>query len=270
MNFIVKACGQVGKFVMQHNTTILTMASIAGVGGTAYLSGKAAVSASKKLEELEYTSEKKPTMVQKAKCIAPDVAPAIGMGLTTVACIIGMHKMHIKNQAAVAAMANMYRTRYLDYSEQVGKELSKKKQERLKDQAAQERVNREYPDGVGENGLNVIRTRFGNVLFMDSFTGRFFYSSYEAVERAKIQLTSDLQSHIYVSLNDFFRLLEIPETDAGDRVGWNICDIADGNEGTTEIVIVTNRTCKTPTPEELPCTIVDYEVFPLVDYDKAF
>ena len=266
MNAIVKATSAVGKFVLKHSTTILTCAAIAGVGATAYTSGKAAIKASKKLEELEYTSEKKPTVLQKAKAIAPDVSPAIIMGATTAACIIGMHKLHIRDKAALAMAATAWSAKYSDLNETLVENLGKKKTENLKDKAAQKRIDREFAEHNGE--FPAIRTRFGNVLFKDWFSGQYFYSSYEAVDNAIIKLTQELQNDcIYVCVNRFYELLEIPTNGAGELNGWSLADIADQFDGKTTIDITHNRTTQAPEPWCYPCTVIDYEPRELVNLE---
>lgn len=266
MNALVKASGMVGKFVLKHSTTILTCTALVGVGATAYTSGKAAIQASRKLEELEYTSKQKPTTMQKIKTVAPDVVPAIVMGATTAACIIGAHKLHLRNQAALAVAATAWNAKYNDLSETMVENLGKRKTENLKDKAAQKRVEREFAEHHGE--FPAIRTRFGNILFQDWFSGQYFYSSYEAVDDAIIKLTRELQDEcIYVNVNRFYELLEIQTIGAGELNGWSLADIADRFDGKTSIDIVHNRTTQAPEPWCTPCTIIDYEPRELVDLE---
>lgn len=262
---IALVCKNVGQFTIRNGPTILTISASVGVVATAWSSGKAGMKCAHVLEELEYSSKQKPTMVEKAKKVLPHAIPPIICGSATIACIIGAHKMHIHREAAIAAAYTILDNRYKHYQEQVISEIGEKKENRLKDQAAQKVVDETY----SQNGLNIIQTRFGNVLFMDSFSGRYFYSSYEQVERAKLALATMAQKEICVCLNDFYDLLEIPSIDGGKILGWNICDVADKIQENV-IPIVANRTCLTPTPEKLPCTIIDYEIEPIIDFDKCF
>lgn len=266
MNAIITAGRQIGQFAVQHSTTILTISAIGGVGATAVLTGRACVKASKLLEEQNYNSPSKPTVKEKAKIIVPQAVPPVLMGAATIACILGAHKIHIRNQAAIAAAYTMVNSKYEDYKQAVVKELGENKEQKISTAAAQDRINRAYGDG---NGLNIIQTRFGNVLFMDDWSGRFFYSSYEAVQQAINSLTAKAQNHIAVSVNDFYEFLEIPPIGSGVKNGWNICDIADAyGDGTFAIPISTNNTCQTPTPEKLPCTLIEYDIEPLIDFDR--
>lgn len=262
MKAAILASRQIGRYAMNHAPTALTVSACMGVGVTAILTGKATIKARELCLEMEYTSDHKPTKKELAKKAIPQFIPPAIMGAATIACIIGAHKMHLQRQAAIAAAYTMVSDKYHDYRNEVVKEIGEKKENRIQDTVAQNKVNTSF------NGLNVIQTRNGNILFMDSFSGRYFYSSYEAVDRAKIRVTQIAQSELCVSLNDFYQALEIPTTDGGAVLGWNICDVADKTFEDT-IPVLTNRVCKTPTPEELPCVVIDYAIEPLVDFNRC-
>lgn len=265
MKSIFMASRQLGRLAINHAPTTLTFSAIAGVGATALLTGRAAIKAKDISLEMHYTYDHEPTKKEIAKKTIPQFIPPVVMGAVTIACILGAHKLHLRNQAALAAAYTMVETKYRDYQNEVVREIGEKKESRIQDTIAQNKVNN---DLKSENGLNVIRTRNGDILFMDSFSGRYFYSSYEAVDRAKIRVTQIAQSELCVSLNDFYQALEIPTTEGGAVLGWNICDVADQTFEDT-IPVLTNRVCKTPTPEELPCVVIDYMIEPLIDFNKC-
>lgn len=257
---------QVGQFATQHSTTILTITATVGVCTTAIMASNSTLKAQRVIEELEYTSEEKPTRMQKFKVAFPKYIPPAIMAAATITCILGAHKIHLQREAALAAAYTLMDSRYKEYREKVISELGEKKERKIQDDMAQKKVNTTYDP---ENGLNLIRTRFGNVLFMDSFTGRYFTSSYEHIEKAQIHITKMAQLNHSASLNDLFDFLEIPTTKHCDLIGWNIFTISDDSLHPV-IPLITNRTCKTPTPEQLPCTVLDYEFEPLIDYDKCY
>lgn len=261
---MIRVTRDLGRFAINHGPEILTVCGGAGVILTAVTTGKATLKAAKLLEEMEYTSDHQPTTGEKAKAVIPRYIPPFILCAGTMFCIFGAHKMHIQKQVALAAAYALADGRLREYKDHVVDEIGAKKAEAIEDKIAQEKILKNPPS---RDGLNVIRTRNGDVLFMDSFTSRYFYSSYEAVERAKAKVTSMAQTYMSASLNDFYEALEIPPAGGGELLGWNINSI-DDNIGHPAIPIVTNRTCKTPTPEELPCTIIDYDIEPMIDYDK--
>ena len=257
-------CHKVGQFTIQNGPTILTISASVGVVTTALTSARAGMKCARVLEELEYSSEKKPTKKEKAKKIAPHAITPVLCGAATIACIIGAHKMHIHREAAIAAAYTILDNRYKKYRDEVISEIGEKKENRLKDQAAQKAVNETY-----ENGLNVIRTGYGDILFMDNFSGRYFYSSYEHIERAKLKISELAMNNMSVSVNELYDALEIPPVGGGEFMGWNIMQVNDEGLGNV-IPIVANRTCLTPTPEKLPCTVIDYDLEPIVDFNRCF
>lgn len=262
---LLQAGNQLGRVVMQNAPAILTVTAGVGVVATAALGIRTGVKANRALEELEYTAETAPTIKDKAKVVAPKAIPVILVGGATIFCMFAAQRMNLQRQAALAAALVAANSKFEGYREQVTKELGPNKEEKIMTQMDQEKINKKPPL---ESGMNLIRTRFGDVLFMDSFTGRYFLSSYEAVNRAAIELTKIAQRDMSASLNDFYNALEIPPTDSGDLLGWNIADVFD--ESLDAIIpVTTNRVCKTPTPEELPCVVIDYDIEPLIDYDHV-
>lgn len=265
MKGVLLAGSKIGRLAIEHAPTALTFSAVAGVGATALLTGRAAIKAKDISVEMHYTYDHEPTKKEIVKKTAPEFIPPVLMGAATIACILGAHKIHLQRQAAIAAAYSMVSDRYKEYRTEVVKEIGETKENRIQNTMAQNKVDASY---TGESGLNVIRTPYGNVLFMDSFSGRYFYSSYEAVEKAKIKVTQIAQSEICVSLNDFYDALGIPVIDGGAMLGWDICDVADQTFENV-IPILTNRVCKTPTPEELPCVVVDYFIEPIVNFDRC-
>ena len=197
---LIRITREAGKFAIEHGPALLTLCGGLGVVATAVYTGKATLVASKKLEELEYTSDHVPEFKEKAKVAIPNYIPPAILCAATITCIFGAHRMHIQKQAALAAAYAFADSRLKDYRDKVVEEIGPKKAEAISDKIASDKIKKNPPR---EDGLNIIRTRNGDILFMDSFTSRYFYSSYEAVERAKIKVTMIAQNNMCASLNDF-------------------------------------------------------------------
>lgn len=265
-NCIITAANSMTKFTSKNAGTILTVVSIVGVGVTAIKTGEASVKAAKIIEEMNYTHEHPPTTKEKIKAVAPlYIQPAI-CGAVTVSSIIFTRKVYLRQQAALAAAYSIADTKYKEYREKVKENIGERKEEKLHKELAEEKIKQNPPN---ENGLNIIRTGDGDVLFVDSLTMRYFYSSYEAVERARLDISAAVQDDNYVSLNRLYSALKIPETKIGDLLGWNIWQLENLDSRKT-IPLYTGNTIQTPTPEQLPCTVIDYEVEPMFDYDHNY
>ena len=261
MSALISTSRMIGKLAMEHAPTVLTISAIGGVGATAFLSGRAAIRVMDIKVGLEYQSETKPTRKEYVKATWKEFVPPILMGGATIACIVFAHKIHMRRQAAIMAAYSILSDKYQDYRHEVIQEIGENKENRIRDTVAQNMVNNTY------TGMNVIQTRFGNILFVDSWSQRYFYSSYEAVHKAAIKVTDIAQAGMCASLNDFYDALEIPTTEHGDCIGWNITQVSD-DTGDPVIRITTDRVCKTPTPEALPAVVLDYIVEPILDFDR--
>lgn len=262
-NQIVSAANAATKFTSRNAGTILTVVSIVGVCTTAWKTGEASVKAARVIEEMNYTSEEPPTKKEIVKAVAPFyIEPAIAAGVT-ITSIIFTRKIYLRRQAALAAAYSIADARYKEYREKVTESLGEKKEKKLREEIAEKKVSESPPD---TSGLNIIHTGEGDVLFCDSYTMRYFYSSYEAVERARLELSAMVQDDNYASLNELYSALKIPQTTLGDLLGWNIWMLgANGDKKT--LPLYTGNTIQTPTPEQLPCTVIDYELEPVFFYD---
>ena len=67
---------------------------------------------------------------------------------------------------------------------------------------------------------NIEDTGTGDIIFIETFTGRRFKASLEVVEYALRKLQENFSICGYVSLNDFYSLLGIEETASGEILGW--------------------------------------------------
>ena len=70
--------------------------------------------------------------------------------------------------------------------------------------------------------IEVEDTGTGDLLFIEDFTGRRFKASVEVVEYSIRKLQSMYQSCNCACLNDFYGLLGIAPTSAGDVLGWSV------------------------------------------------
>lgn len=262
-NYIMSAAGSVMKFTSKNAGTILTVTSIIGVGVTAFKTGEASVKAARVLEEMEYTSKTPPTTKEKVKAVAPLYISPMVYGAITVSSIIFTRKIYLRQQAALAAAYSIADARYKEYKEKIAETLGDRKEQKVRDEIAQKRVAENPPD---PDGMNVVNTGEGDILFVDWLTMRYFYSSYEAVERARLAVSAKVQDDDYASLNDFYSELGLPQTGLGDMLGWNIWQIMNGGDKKT-LPLDTSRTIQTPTPEQRPCTVIDYDLEPMFDYD---
>lgn len=185
---------QLKSFIRRWGPDILSGLASVGVGVTAYLSGRAALRAA-------YKSSKK----EKAKCY---IWTALS-GVATLASIWGSRRMSAGQLASVTAAAG-----YLLANRKKIAEYAKEHKIDLK-----EVIKPDIPVSVEHTGN-------GEIICLESYSGRFFTSSEEAIEQAEKDLDIlyhhgfEEKGYCYASLNEFYHLLGIQTTFFGDQVSW--------------------------------------------------
>lgn len=257
-NTVSRAFHKVGFKLKKHSPEILVVAGIVGVVASAVMACKATTKASGILEEakeqidaihtvkeayaeapentdIPYTEDdaKKDLTIVYAQTgikFAKLYAPAVGLGILSIASILASTKiMHERNVALSAAYTTAY-TGFQAYRQRVvdrfGKELDHELKYDIKAKEIEERV-------VDENGSEKTVTKTVNVadISEQSDYARFFdeYSPYwEKNSEYNLMFLRQQQNHAndmlksqgFLFLNDVYAMLGIPKTKAGQIVGW--------------------------------------------------
>ena len=67
-------------------------------------------------------------------------------------------------------------------------------------------------------------TGYGDLLCLEGYSGRLFYSSKQAVDLAMQRLSNRLKKGEYICLNDLYAELRITQTHFGHQYGWPASD----------------------------------------------
>lgn len=156
--------------------------------------------------------------VELVKATIKDAAPIVAVGSLTMASIILSNRVSAKEIAALGA-ALSYVTTHRDI-------LQKKLKEVLPEEVY-EKVNQEVKEELIEKknlhydgGPSIEDTGYGQVLCLDAYSGRLFWSSYTAVDNAIADFNKKFIRDRNVSLNNFYELLGIEQTHFGHQYGW--------------------------------------------------
>lgn len=242
--------------------SLLTGVGVAGVFVTAYMAYKAGPKAKEIIERhkahpVPETKEEKRTEIKElVKEIAPVVLPTIGMAVATSACIIGANSVSSRRLAVLSAAYSMSESALKEYQAKVVEMVDTKKVQKIKESIAQDKLDRNPPRPNQE----ILMTGDGDVLCMDCYSGRYFRSNAQKIGQAINELSADLQTDMYVSLNDLYGKLNIPSVPMGDDFGWNVDDLVRGQ--------LTIDVSAHLTPDKQPCLVVDYDVFPREDFRR--
>ena len=246
--------------ISKHSPAILIFLGITGMASTVIMACKATPKAKYILDELHEEQEEyeevnsKPVQFAKdVRAVAPVYAPAVLMGGISVACIIGSYSISSKRLAALATAYSISERTLHEYQKKVVETLGEKKEERIRDEIAKDRVRDNPPDSN-----EVIMTDGGDMLCYDSVFGRYFKSNINVIRRAESILNRRLISEMYVSVNDYFEEVGLPTTKMGNELGWNVDHLI----GFSFSSILTEN--------DQTCLVIDYDICPRYDFRKLY
>lgn len=201
-----------------HAPTILTALGVSGTIGTAYLTGKASWVASHRVQKMtyEYNQVESPPDISTKEILLEVwdlyIPPVIAGGLTIGAIICSNH-ISSKRMAAAYSLLAMSQKQLSDYQEKAVELLGPKKEKSLRDEIAEDKVKKNPPPAVVGIGT-------GPVLCCELYTGRYFNSDMEALNRAKNKINSVINSQRYALLCEFYDEVGLAHTSVSSSVGW--------------------------------------------------
>lgn len=260
LSALKKVGASMGEEVRKHAPTILSVSACFGLGLTVIFTAKATPKAieilnerDQKLKELEESVDAKTDVkeVKKERIkvhattaieMAPVVAPAVTSGLFTVGCIVGADRINVNRLAAVSAGYDILKDSFNRYKKANEADVGEKKAKEIEMEAAKTRIN---DPTLSEEYM--ISTGFGNLIYLDAISGRYFRSSKSAIERAVNIVNNGVNNFMFVSLNEFYANLGLPGISIGDEFGWNDVPLS----------VVYGYT-ETPSGEH--CIVIDYDI----------
>lgn len=244
------------QFATENASVMLSAAGVVGTVGTALLTGRASFKAAELIqaetEKRQNDPESDRFAVQKKEAVAmtwPLFLPPIGVGGATIVAIVMANRIDAKKAAALAAAYGISERSLQEYKEKALEKLGVNKEQKLRDEIAQDQVNKN-PDH------QIIMVGDGEVLFYDQLTGRYFKSTVEKAQKALALVHSEIYKHMSASLTLFFEELGLQPTDYTDMVGWSTENIPDLEFSTTE------------TPDNRPCMVLAFSNPPVPDYNR--
>lgn len=196
------------KFVKKNSSLLLAMGAGIGVLSTAYLSARAGYQTAHRLESEDPWMSNR----ERAKLVWRLYIPAAASAAATIVCITGVkHVDARKTLAAQTALAVSQRA-YEGYREQVVEALGERKDQEFLAKSAERRVN--------QNSPSTIIAGSGKVLCCELYTGRYFESDMDTLNRALNELNAQLVRHDQATLDDFYYLIHLDPTSNSGETGW--------------------------------------------------
>lgn len=194
-------------FILRNSHHILTGLALLGVGASVALS----VRADRIMQEWDIDEFKPLTKEQRIKLYARIYAPPAIAVLATGACIVGAHSISVRRESSLLLAYEGTRQMYDRYRATVQDRLGPEEKEIANKAASKAQPVPRETIVYGE----------GDVLFYDAYSGRYFKSTVNKIDRVVNELNYTLLREMCVSLNEFYAGIGLEGISLGDQLGWN-------------------------------------------------
>lgn len=191
-----------------NSPAILSGTGIGGVLVTAYLAAKAGSKSAKQLDAFVENS----SFRNKAHIVWQNYVPTGISAALTIGCIVGGARVSNKRAAAAYSLLTLSEKAFEEYSAKVVEQIGVKKEEKIRDEIAQDRVRENPP---------VMVVGSGSVLCFDAHSGRYFNSDMETLRRACNSINAQLLSEDRATVTDFYYLVGLHPTSYSSEAGWH-------------------------------------------------
>ena len=241
------------KQYVKHNApSILTGLGVLGVVGTTITAVHATPKAIKLIQEenKKKLSETGSTLdiLEKVIIVTPIYLPSILLGIGTITCILGANHINKERQALLTSAYAYLNTSFNEYKTKVNELYGEGASDRVEQIIAQERLA-EY------DRIYLVDRK----LFYDKISKRYFESTIFDLQAAIYRLNEIYAVEGEVSINQFYKLLDLEPTEYGDAIGWN---------GINQWEFVGYAWInidwkKMDMPDDLECYALDYQISPM-------
>ena len=211
MKEIVK---NVGSFLTKHRRLIATGGAIIGFGVTMISAVIDSRKADLTIAELK-EGGKEPDKKELAKIYVESywkTAVLFSFSVAMVACNSYFDAKEITGLASAYALTEK---KLIDFKEATTAIVGEKKTDEIEKEVTKKNLSK----AVASNNT-IINTGNGTTLFFDDWSGRLFYSDIEKVRRAVNDLNQDMFDDGYVSADDLYWRLGLPQSGMGTHMGW--------------------------------------------------
>lgn len=175
------------------------------------------------------------------KCYIP---PVIAMAASAPCIIIG-NSINNKRNTALAAAYTLAETSLQTFKEETSKAIGDEKFKELEEKITQKKVE----EAPSKN--TVVLSCDGDTLFYDEYSGRYFKSNWNTLQRIANELNAKAISGCdVITLSDWYGEIGLDTILNSDNIGWSIFN------GTKGLIDISLDSCITP--ENQPCGVIHY------------
>lgn len=198
-----------------------------------------------------------PTAKEKVKekvsdivAVAPVYAPAVVLGVCAITCFVSGNHISGKRIAALSATYAMSEADRILYRTKAAEIVGKEKEKMVREAVGREKFDKNPPprhSAPTEEGLNLV---------YDVFSDRYFHSSINKIERAVNKMNAQINSDMYISLNEFYGEIGLKAIEIGTSIGWNVDNLID-IDFSSEL-----------TEDNVPCIVMQFYNMPAFKFDR--
>lgn len=247
-----KLLGKSKVFLDKNASTILTCVAGVGVVATTVMAVKATPKAMARVEQVKNEKGEETTKLDIFKTVAPVYVTTALVGASTIACIFGANVLNKRKQAGLISAYALLDASYKDYKNKVKEMVGDEGHTEIRDEIAKDKYK--------ETDISVSPHQ---ELFYDEFSGQYFESTIEDVQKAEYQINREIHSSGFCALADFYDILRI-DYDDGGALGWS----EGGNLARYWQSWVDFGHTKTILDDGLECTIITMWAEPYLEYEE--
>ena len=169
--------------------------------------------------------------MDRFKLVWPLYIGAVSSGVLSCGAIVLAHRVSSRRAAALAAAYALSEGRLEEYQEKIKEKFGIKEEKEARDEIIQKKVTRD-----AEDGTIIFNPLEGKVLIKDEYTGRYWYSTVETINRAVNEINAEILRNDSATLSDFYDCVGLEHVATSDYFGWN----------TNERLEIDWTTCTTP------------------------
>ncbi len=248
-----------GKYASDNAPALFTGAAVVGTIVTGVLSGRAAIRANQIVHNYEQEAqhltgdeEYRANAQKVAELTWLEYIPPTIAGACTIICIVAANRIGTRRTAAVAAALALTERAYDEYKEKVVEKLGENRERKIKDEIAQDQVNR---NPVPDSQI-VFLDGTASQLCYEAYTGRYFVSDMETIRKAANDINYQINTNNYASLGDFHDAIGLDRCEVSDEMGWNLDRLLELDFSSTL------------TAQGQPCMVMRYNVSPIRNYHR--
>jgi len=233
-------------FVKAHGHEILAGIGISSFVTSIVLAVKVTPTVQKDICKAEEEKGESLTKIELIKVAGKHYIPAIIAATSGAVCVIGATVLENKKVAAVATICQLTEDNLRDFKAHVAETIGEKKTQSIIEETAAKKV-----EGKDFSDDDMVSTKYGESIFYDPWSARFFGCTKDRVEKAVNAINLRLTGCDFVALNEFYDEIGIPNTQFGNYCGWTT--------GFGEILHMSYG--YGPVPDGRSCSVLDYTVY---------